>query len=109
MRAWPRSNDAYPAMRRFVFFLLLAMAAPLLGSAPPPDATETPVRLRIRWTNDKPAIWMGILETSQGTFLHPASLSVDANQAGTLWADGKSLWLARRSACREDGFDVTLL
>ncbi len=110
MRALPRSNDADPATRRFVFCLLLAMAAvPLLGSAPPPDVSETPVRIRVRWTNDKPASWLGILETSQGTFLHPASLSVGADQAGTLWADGKSLWLARRAACREDGFDVTLL
>jgi hypothetical protein len=109
MRAVPRSNDADPATRRFVFCLLLMAAVPLLGSAPPPDVSETPVRIRVRWTNDKPAIWVGILETSQGTFQHPASLSVGADQAGTLWADGKSLWLARRAACREDGFDVTLL
>ena len=109
MRALPRSNDADPATRRFVFCLLLVAAVPMLGSAPPPEVSETPVRIRVRWTNDKPATWVGILETSQGTFLHPASLSVGVDQAGTLWADGKSLWLARRAACREDGFDVTLL
>ncbi len=109
MRALPRSNDADPATRRFVFCLFLVAAVPLLGSAPPPDVSETPVRIRVRWTNDKPAIWVGILETSQGTFLHPTSLSVGIDQSGTLWADRKSLWLARRAACREDGFDVTLL
>jgi hypothetical protein len=96
------------ALRRFLIpALLLAAGSVCLGSAPR-DEGERPVRIRIEWTADKPEVWAGVLETSNGTLTRAASLSTAADQAGTLWADGTSLWLGRHAACRDDGFDVTV-
>jgi hypothetical protein len=96
-------------MRRFALpVLILAAAALGVGSAPL-DKAERPVRVRLEWTSDKPEVWAGVLETSQGTIVSPASLGVGADQAGTLWPDGKSLWLGRRSPRLDDGFDATVI
>jgi len=105
----PRSNDASLTARRFTFPGLICAAAALCLASAPLDETERPVRIRLEWTGDKPEVWAGVLETSQGTIERPASLGVAADEAGTLWADGKSLWLQRRSPRLDDGFDVTVL
>ena len=105
----PRSNDAFFAARRLSLSVLIFAAAALsLGSAPL-DEAERPLRIRLEWTGDKPEVWAGVLETSQGTIVHPASLGVGTDEAGTLWADGKSLWLGRHSPRLDDGFDVTII
>ncbi len=77
-------------------------------AAAPSVQNQQEVRIRLEWTGDKPEVWSGVLETSQGAFANPVSLNADADQAGTLWPNGQSLWLGRHSSRRHDGFDVTL-
>src|ERR1700690_234324 len=109
MGGLPRSNDAPVAARRFAFPVLICTAVALCLGAAPLDEAGRPVRIRLQWTGDKPEVWAGVLETSQGTVVRPASLGIAADEAGTLWADGKSLWLQRRSPRLDDGFDVTVI
>jgi hypothetical protein len=89
--------------------MLICTAVALCLGAAPLDEAERPVRIRLQWTGDKPEVCAGVLETSQGTVVRPASLGIAADEAGTLWADGKSLWLQRRSPRLDDGFDVTVI
>jgi len=103
------SKHAPVALRRLALPVLLAALAAMGLASVPPDEAERPVRLRLEWTGDKSEVWTGVLETSEGAFGHPASLSIGADQVGTLWADGKSVWLGRRSPRLDDGFDVTII
>jgi len=84
-------------------------AAAFFLSAAPLDQSHRGVRVRFEWKSEKPECWAGVLETSQGTIADPASLGVEGSEAGTLWADGKCLWLGRRNACDRDGFEVSLV
>jgi Glycosyl hydrolase-like 10 len=85
---------------------LVALAG--AGAAPVEPAARC-VRLRFEWTSNTPQIWAGVLETSQGTIVQPASLGTEPDDPGTLWADGKNLWLERRTPRNGDGFDVTVI
>ncbi|HET6326966.1 MAG TPA: family 10 glycosylhydrolase, partial [Planctomycetaceae bacterium] len=87
--------------------LLFATGALFLSAAP--NEAHRVVRLRFEWKCDKAECWAGVLETSQGTIAEPASLGVDENEAGTLLADGKSLWLGRRKPRDRDGFEVSVI
>ena len=96
-------------LRQWCCAAVLTLTAPLTASAAAPrDETSQEVRIRLEWTGDRPEIFAGVLETSQGTFASPVSLSPEADHAGTLWADRQNLWLRSRSPRRRDGFDVTL-
>lgn len=96
------------AASRLVLKTVLFAAGTIFLSAAPNDAYRI-VRVRFEWKCDKAECWAGVLETSQGTIAEPASLDVDANEAGTLLADGKSLWLGRRKPRVRDGFEVSLI
>ena len=78
-------------------------------SAAHPDEDHRLVRVQIEWRSSKSECWAGVLETSQGTIEHPASLGVAGDEAGTLWADGKCLWLGRRKSSDRDGFEVSVI
>jgi hypothetical protein len=78
-------------------------------SAAHPDEDHRLVRVQIEWRSSKPECWAGVLETSQGTIEHPASLGVAGDEAGTLWADGKCLWLGRHKPSDRDGFEVSVI
>src|SRR5579862_4726308 len=97
------------ACRRLVLRLALLSAGTIWLSAAHPEQANRVVRARFEWKSEKPERWAGVLETSQGTIANPASLDESANEAGTLWADGKCLWLGRRNACSRDGFEVTVI
>src|SRR5580704_17130963 len=115
-----RSSAGYaPAARRFgigrlgtspqVALKTLLLVTGAIGlSAAPNDQAHRVVRVRFEWKCQKSECWAGVLETSQGTIAEPASLGVDENEAGTLWADGKSLWLGRRAPSDHDGFEVSV-
>jgi hypothetical protein len=103
------SKHVSVALRRLALPVLLTAAAAMGVASAPVDEAERTMRLRLEWTGDKPEVWAGVLETSEGTFRQPVSLGVGADQAGTLWEDGKSVWLGRRSPHIDDGFDVTLI
>ncbi len=81
----------------------------LFLSAAHPDEDHRLVRVQIEWRSSKAECWAGVLETSQGTIEHPASLGVAGDEAGTLWADGKCLWLGRHKASDRDGFEVSVI
>jgi hypothetical protein len=96
-------------LRQWCCAAVLTLTAPFAASAAAPcDETSQEVRIRLEWSGDRPEIFAGVLETSQGTFASPLSLSPEADQAGTLWADRQNLWLRSRSPRRSGGFDVTL-
>lgn len=109
MGGLPHSTCASLVPRGLALPALFVVCAALGIGAAPHEAANRPVRIRIEWTAPKPEVWAGVLEASQGVLVHPASLSLAADQAGTLWPDGKSLWLGRRSPCLDDGFDVTVM
>jgi hypothetical protein len=94
---------------RLVVRAVLFAAGTLFLSAAPNDPAQRVVRMRFEWKCDKRECWAGVLETSHGTITDPASLGVDENEAGTLWADGKSLWLGRRKPNDRDGFEVSVM
>src|SRR5579863_4268185 len=103
------ADDAHSGRRWLASLpLILAAAVFSLAAAPALDS-EQAVRLRFEWTGDKPEVWAGILETSQGTIVRPVSLGMEADDAGTLWPDGKSLWLERHSPRTRDGFEATIV
>ncbi len=81
----------------------------LFLSAAHPDEDHRLVRVQIEWRSSKSECWAGVLETSQGTIEHPASLGVAGDEAGTLWADGKCLWLGRHKPSDRDGFEVSVI
>src|SRR5579859_4146465 len=95
--------------RWLVLNTALAAAGAVFLSAAPLDQAHRLVRVRFEWKSEKPECWAGVLETSQGTIANPASLGVAGDEAGTLWADGKCLWLGRRNPCDRDGFEVTVI
>ena len=96
-------------LRQWICAFVLTLAVPYSASAAAPsDEISQEVRIRLEWTGDRPEVFAGVLETSDGTFAGPVSLSAEANQAGTLWADRQNLWLRSRSPRRSDGIDVTL-
>ena len=108
MTGSPHSNRAILFCARLsLLFLSLAASFPAMAAAPH-GQNEQDVRIRLEWRGDKPENWSGVLETSQGAFANPVSLSTDPDQAGTLWPDGQSVWLGRHSSRPHDGFDVTL-
>ncbi|HEV8003278.1 MAG TPA: hypothetical protein VGP63_25555 [Planctomycetaceae bacterium] len=94
---------------RLLFRTLLFAAGAVFLSAAPNDQADRIVRVRFEWKCAKPECWAGVLETSQGTIADPASLGVDGTEAGTLWADGKSLWLGRRKLSDRDGFEASVI
>jgi hypothetical protein len=104
MRGFSRSKRA----RRLILPVLLLAAPSLATGTAPTDQTDRDVQIRLEWTGDKPEIWAGVLEMSQGSFANPVSLSTGPDQAGTLWADGQTLWLGRHNPRRDDGFDFSL-
>jgi hypothetical protein len=97
------------ACGRLVARLALLLASTIWLSAAHPEQANRVIRARLEWKSEKPERWAGVLETSQGTIANAASLDASANEAGTLWADGKCLWLGRRNACSRDGFEVTVI
>ncbi len=88
--------------------VLFAAGAACLSAAPL-DQAHRVVRVRFEWKSEKPECWAGVLETSQGTVADAASLGVAGDEAGTLWADGKCLWLGRRNPSNRDGFELTVI
>jgi hypothetical protein len=80
-----------------------------VSAAATEDDAARPIRVRIEWSAAQSQVWAGVLETSQGTIVQPASLNGDADEVGALWADGKSLWLQRHRTTSKDGFDATLI
>src|SRR5579864_8080651 len=89
-------------------FPLLAAAAVFLAAAPCEEPFR-PIRVRLEWGGEHPEVWAGVLETSQGTITRPASLGVEADEVGSAWADGKSVWLQRNKPRTYDGFDATII
>ncbi|MCA9117505.1 MAG: family 10 glycosylhydrolase, partial [Planctomycetaceae bacterium] len=89
----------------------LMLLATIICLAPAASAqtgeTET-VRLRLEWGSTRPEQWSGVLELSDGAFTATTSLGIGADEPGTLWIDGKSVWLQRRSRRLLDGIDVTV-
>jgi hypothetical protein len=85
------------------------VAGAVFLSAAPLDPAHRVVRVRFEWKSERPEAWAGVLETSQGTVADVASLGVDGDEAGTLWADGKCLWLGRRNPCTHDGFELSVI
>jgi hypothetical protein len=89
--------------------MALFCAGAFFLSAASNDEAPREVRVRLEWRSEKAECWAGVLETSQGSITNAASLGVTGDEAGTLWADGKCLWLARRKASNRDGFEVTVI
>src|SRR5580704_5516291 len=97
------------ARRWLALKAVLFVGCAVFLSAAPLDQTHRPVRVRFEWRSEKPECWAGVLETSQGSVADVASLGVAGDEAGTLWADGKCLWLGRRNASNRDGFELTVI
>src|SRR5579862_6062763 len=102
-------DRASTILARFASRLPIFAAALLFLSAAPLDRSAYPIRIRFEWGSEQPHAWAGLLETSLGTITLPASLGVDADETGTLWADGKSLWLQSRAPRAYCGFDATVI
>jgi hypothetical protein len=86
--------------------LLLAVGSIAAG---PVDAPNRKIRLRIEWGCEKPRVCDGHLKISEGRFLQPNSLGVEADAPGTLRSDGNELLLRRVTPRIYDGFDVTVV
>jgi hypothetical protein len=89
--------------------MALLCACAVFLSAASNDEVPREVRVRFEWRSEKPNSWAGVLETSQGSITDVASVGVAEDAPGTLWADGKCVWLARHRASNHDGFEVTVL
>jgi len=103
------SGGCARARRRFALKAVLFVGCAVFLSAAPLDQTHRAVRVRFEWRSEKPERWAGVLETSQGSVADVASLGVAGDDAGTLWADGRCLWLGRRNASNRDGFELTVI
>ena len=95
-----------PGMICFWGALLLAATT---VAAEPDDSAAQPVRLRFEWGGGSARLWSGLLEISEGRFERPVSLGVEADEPGTIWIDGRAVWIQRRTAGVYDGFDVTVV
>src|SRR3984885_12605183 len=102
---WRLPNSRSHPRRRLAWGAACLALGTLFLSAAHPDEDHRLVRVQIEWRSSKSECWAGVLETSQGTIEHPASLGVAGDEAGTLWADGKYLWLGRHKSSDRDGFE----
>lgn len=87
-----------------VLLPLLADSAPRATIAAEPVRA---VRVRFEWGGGSSRVWSGLIEGGTARLERPVSLGVEADEPGTLWIEGKNLWLRRRTAGMYDGFDVT--
>ena len=106
---WRLPNSRSHRCRSLAWRAACLALGTLFLSAAHPDENHRLVRVQIEWRSSKSECWAGVLETSQGTIEHPASLAVAGDEAGTLWADGKCLWLGRHKSSDRDGFEVSVI
>jgi hypothetical protein len=71
-------------------------------------AEEGLVRVRVEWGGGAARVWSGLLEVDEGRFGAIDGLGVDGEQPGTMWADGRVVWIQRRAGRIYDGFDVEI-
>src|SRR5688572_28026645 len=89
--------------RWFVLAVLLFVADAAAHVATAADAPRA-VRIRLEWGGGSPRLWNGLVEGGSCRLEKPTSLGVEADEPGTIWIEGKNLWLRRRSVGVYDGF-----
>lgn len=66
------------------------------------------MRIRVEWSSEAAAVWSAVLAAEGGELSAPVSLGTAEDEAGTIWSEGHTLKVARRSAAADDGVELSL-
>ncbi|MGE3317488.1 MAG: family 10 glycosylhydrolase, partial [Planctomycetaceae bacterium] len=96
-------------LARWIALGILLFAAELSTRACTAAEAPRAVRFRVEWGGGPARLWSGLIEGGNARLENPSSLGVEADEPGTIWSEGKNLWMRRRSIGVYDGFDVTAI
>lgn len=64
------------------------------------------IRVRIAWGGSVARLWQGSVTLTEGTLSELEPLGIEADEAGSMWLDGREIVVRERSPRLYDGFDV---